>query len=117
MQYPYDPDRDERYHFKGFDAEMIRALGRLTLNASYLEATMRTLLARIIDNDDLELGERVAANGGFQWLVDHTRAVSEHKLEPHLHLHVVESLARARAAYDRPKEPHRSLRPCLARLR
>lgn len=32
--FPYQPDRDERYHFKMFDVELLRALGRLTLNAS-----------------------------------------------------------------------------------
>jgi hypothetical protein len=101
MDYSYEADRDDRYHFKGFDAEIIRALGRLTLNASYLEGTMRTLLARITDNDDLALGERIADNGGFQWLVDHPRAVSEHKLDPALHQHIVSWLGRARAAYNK----------------
>ena len=62
---------------------------------------MRTLFARILKNEDLKLGERITANGGFQWLVDHTRALSEQQLEPELHALVVDWLVRAREAYDR----------------
>ena len=72
-QFPYEPDRDERYDFKMFDVELLRALGRLTLNASYLEGVVSTMLWRLIDNQDLDVGKRITADANFRWLIDHVR--------------------------------------------
>jgi hypothetical protein len=95
----YEPDEDERYHFKGYDPELLRALGRLTLNASYLESVLVTMLARLVDNSDLELGDRLAADSGFRALVDHVRAVSEYRLPAELHATMLDWLNRATKAY------------------
>jgi hypothetical protein len=97
--FPYEVDRDERYRFRFFEAELLRALGRLTLNASYLEGVLRTMLARLLDNSDLELGERVAADANFRWLVDHVRVLSEHRLPADLHARMVTWLKDAEKAY------------------
>lgn len=97
----YETDRDDRYFFKFFDVDLLRALGRLTLNASYLEGVIQLMFARILDNEDLELGERVTADAAFRWLIDHTRALSEHRLSPELHSEVKEWLSECNAAYGR----------------
>lgn len=99
--YGYDVDRDDRYQFQFYDVELLRALGRLTVNASYLEGVIRTMYARLLDNRDLGLGERVTADAGFRWLTDHTRALSEHRLEPVLHQQLVDWLRDSEAAYAR----------------
>ncbi|MDQ3481649.1 MAG: hypothetical protein M3423_10055 [Actinomycetota bacterium] len=94
---PYD--EDERYRFKFFEADLLRALGRLTLNASYLESTVALILARMVDDDDLELGKRLAADATFRWLIDHVRAISEHLMPPDVHNQMVEWLRNAERAY------------------
>jgi hypothetical protein len=101
IQFPYEPDRDDRYEFKFFDAELLRALGRLTLNASYLEGVVATMFWRLLDNRDLEIGKRVTADANFRWLLDHVRALSEHRLPEDLHASLVDWLDRAQRAYAR----------------
>ena len=101
ISYGYEVDDDARYHFKFFDKELVRALGRLTLNASYMEGCIRTLFARLLDNDDLDLGGRVTADSGFRWLVDHTRALSEHRLPEDLHRRILDWLRECEIAYAR----------------
>lgn len=91
--------RDERYRFQGFSQDFLIGLGRLSLGASYLEGTIATMLWRLINNDDLRLGRRLTADMNFRWLVDHTRAVSEHRLPPELHARLADWLARSQRAY------------------
>jgi hypothetical protein len=100
-QFPYEPDRDERYDFKMFDVELLRALGRLTLNASYLEGVVSTMLWRLIDNQDLDVGKRITADANFRWLIDHVRALSEYRLPNDLHESMIAWLDRAQRAYGR----------------
>jgi hypothetical protein len=77
------------------------------LGASYLEGVIATMLWRLVDNDDLRLGERLTADANFRWLVDHTRAVSEHRLPGELHLRLADWLGRSQRAYgDRNRIVH-----------
>lgn len=99
--------RDDRYRFQGFSTDFLIGLGRLSLGASYLESTIATMLWRLIENDDLQLGERLTADANFRWLVDHTRAVSEHRLPAALHARLADWLGRSQRAYgDRNKIVH-----------
>src|SRR4051812_15739966 len=101
LHHDYETDRDDRYQFNFFDVELLRALGRLTLNASYLEGVIRVMYARLLDNSDLQLGQRVTADAGFRWLVDHTRALSEHRLPGDVHQRIVAWLRDSDNAYAR----------------
>jgi hypothetical protein len=94
-------DRDPRYRFKYFDKEMLRALGRLTLNGSYLESTVSVMLCRLVDHGNLDLGRRITADANFRWLIDHVRALSEYRLPEDLHTQVAAWLDRCERAYSR----------------
>lgn len=66
------------------------SVGRLTLAASYVASCVRTLCARLVDNHDLELAERITADGGFRWIFDRTRVPSHHPVSEELHRPIVD---------------------------
>lgn len=100
VQVDWEPfGRDPRYTFQGFDPELLTALGRMVLGSCYLEGSAGILLARLVDNDDLAVGQRLAANSSFPWLLDHIRALAEVRLTPEQHTEVVAWSDRARVAY------------------
>lgn len=103
----HEPYRDERYNFQGYSRDFLIGLGRLTLGATYLETSLETMLWRLLDNDDLDLGQRVTADANFRWLCDHVRAVSEHRLTAGLHEQLADWVERAQKAYaDRNRIVH-----------
>jgi hypothetical protein len=94
-----DAPRDERYRFQGFPPDFLVGLARLTLGATYLEGVVATMLWRLLDNYDLEVGKRTTAEANFRWLCDHVRAISEHRLPAELHVQVAAWVSEAQSAY------------------
>lgn len=90
---------DTRYRARYYNDDILIALGRLTVGASGLQASMANVFWRVLAPDDLDVGMRITANEGFQWLVNHLRALSEHKLPPEDHARVEDWIDRSGAAY------------------
>lgn len=101
--------RDARYHFQ-YPPDFVTGMGRLALAGSYLEGVVAVMLMRLVDNRDLEVGRRLAADATFRALVDQVRALSAHRLPQELHARIDAWLTQARAAYaDRSKIVHADL--------
>ena len=63
------------YQFKKIEDELMVALGRLTYNASYLDAILSVMLMRLVSHEE-EIGRRLTADAQSQWLINQVRALA-----------------------------------------
>jgi hypothetical protein len=92
-------NRDERYEFQ-YDGEYLLALGRLTMNASYLEGSVRVMLWRLLGTG-VAVGERLTVDANFRWLADHCEALAEYRLDGEVRERVIAWVRRAKVVYGK----------------
>jgi hypothetical protein len=92
-------NRDDRYWFQ-YDFDVLTALGRMTMNASYVEEIVRVMLWRLLGSGK-GTAERLTADANFRWLFEHCRALAEYQLNDQLRVEVHAWLVRVNAAYEK----------------